>query len=377
MAVLVSRGQRPRWGTRLFVMGLLLVVASGLFGTLWLQVSRANSAELARIDTERQALPYLRALGGLTGELVQARTAATAGQTVPSVTAALVALSDVDAKVGADLSMTERTAELRAAVEKVRADGPTGQAARERYGDLIVQAGSLMQSVSAAAQLIADPRPEVRVLIDAVVIHTPTLVAAAGWVADVPPPAKPNASPSSDDVVQLALARHDLTTAYAGLTASVRLATETGASNGFVADATRQLDQLQLRLALLTTINQPTSTTANAASDVRQQTNLFITSALAEVESSLSQRVETLTQQQVIATVTVIAGIALTLVILWRMAVPGRAVSAEETGGDGADVASVSVRSPTVDARELLEMAELGHVGRGVRARPRDGADNA
>ena len=55
----MSRGQRPRWGTRLFVMGLLLVVASGLFGTLWLQVSRANSAELARIDTERQALPYL------------------------------------------------------------------------------------------------------------------------------------------------------------------------------------------------------------------------------------------------------------------------------------------------------------------------------
>ena len=49
--------------------------------------------------------------------------------------------------MGADLSMTERTAELRAAVEQVRADGPTGELP-ERYGDLIVQAGSLMQSVT-------------------------------------------------------------------------------------------------------------------------------------------------------------------------------------------------------------------------------------
>ena len=74
------------------------------------------------------------------------------------------------------------------------------------------------------------------------------------------------------------------------------------------------------------------------------------------------------------------AGVLLGAMLLWfSIPPPGHGDHPADgmVGSPTPDVASVSVQMPAVDARDLLAIEELVHVGRGVRARPRDEADDA
>jgi hypothetical protein len=70
------------------------------------------------------------------------------------------------------------------------------------------------------------------------------------------------------------------------------------------------------------------------------------------------------------------------VLLWWSIPARGRSRGDEIAGlrdeaAQPLDVASVSVQLPAVDARDLLAIEELVHIGRGVRARPKDEAGDA
>ena len=100
-----------------------------------------------------------------------------------------------------------------------------------------------------------------------------------------------------------------------------------------------------------------------------------------ELDRLLAGRQNGLRTQQLEVIAMAAAGVLLGVLLLWWSIPPkGRADAITDDRTEdvyAADVASVSVQLPAVNARDLLALEELVHVGRGVRARPRDEVDDA
>lgn len=181
----VRRGRRldgPLLRAAISVLVLLPVCV--LFVQLW----RGTAADIAFAEREREGVSYLTALNELTIALVDAQSAAVAGQPVngEAVNRALDSVAAVDERVGASLRAQQRWATLRAAVEALpdrRFDQPAEAFAayREATDLLLAQYDRIRES----SNLVRDPEGDAYHLQDGAAEELPEAIVAIGRFADL------------------------------------------------------------------------------------------------------------------------------------------------------------------------------------------------
>jgi hypothetical protein len=385
----VSRVRQPGRGVRVLVAAVLLVAMGGLFAALSAQLIAVHRADAQRMGGEREALPYVDAIGRLVTDLVEARSSAVRGQAEApaNLRVSMGAVADLQARFGAELLTEQRWTALQAAIDSVLTQRPTGADASDRYADLIGMTNGLLSAALAASQLDADPEQAGRSLVVAV-RELAALVVATGQAADVSVFAAAAADPdaATEERIDLAVALHDAASAYGGLSGALTSAVAAGSWPPFTSAVTEQLNLLHD--ALLPSVGQavlrpPTSADAATLDAVARQVRELVRSTtpavLDELGRQLTSREEAARNRMLLGIGTAAAGFVLGIVVLWWSAAPPAPApeGSDEALVSGPDVASVSVNLPAVDARELLALEELVHVGRGVRGRPPGGADNA
>jgi hypothetical protein len=373
---------------RVLVAAVLLVAMGGLFSALCAQVLAVHRADVQRTGGEREAVPYVDALSRLVTDLAEARSAAVRGQAEApaNLRVSMGAVSDLDGRLGETLGVGQRWTELRAAIEDVLAQSPTGAGASDAYADLIAMADDLLSAVLAAAELDADPDPASHSLVVAV-RELLALVVATGQAADVSAlAAAADPDDEAEERVELAVALHDAAAAYDELASVLTAAVAAGAWPPFTSAAAEQLNLLHDALqpavgpvALRPPTTADLATLDSAARLVRELARSTAPTVLDELGRQLDSREAQARDRMLLAVGTAAAGLVLGIVVLWWSAAPPAPASErdDEALDTGPDVASVSVNLPAMDARELLALEELVHVGRGVRGRPSGGADDA
>lgn len=384
----MTRRQQPSRGIRVLVATALLLATGGLFAALSAQLIGGHRADLQRAGSERDAVPYLRSVSTLVADLVEARSAAVRGQADPpaDLRVSIAAVSTEDGHLGETLSTAERWARLREAIDTVLAQRRTGVTAAAEYGDLITMTVGLFDAVSVASHLNADSEPAPRSLVVAA-RELLTLVAATGAAADattLAAVAEPDAG--TEERVDVAVALAEAASSYRTLVAVLTTSVDAGSPAPFTAAVAEQLTLLHdaLEPAVGPAALRPATSVASATIDAvsRQARELMRPTAeniLNELDGQLAHRQAELRGDLLRGIGTAAAGLVLCLVVLWWSAAPPAPAAEPDTEAlpEGSDVASVSVTLPSVDARELLALEELVHVGRGVRGRAPGGDDDA
>jgi hypothetical protein len=388
-----SLGVRTRRGPRIFVAVLLVLALGGLFGALAGQLRGAIDGDARFVAAERQGVAYLRPLTRLVAGLANAQSAAVRGQPIDpvEVDAAAAAVSDLDKRTGAELRTQQRWADLRTEVEKVLSERPTGRAAMARFSDVVGLATELARTVGDTSNLILDPELDSFYLMDTALLQMPTILTAPGRSADHTYLASAKDA-DHPDLIDAAVARQQVATATEAIGTGLRKAIDATTGGTLGPGLTEQLDAFRSAVdraaspAALRQVAGPADAGAlfAAAQQVRETALPLATAVLTELDNLLAAREGALRIQRTIALATTAAGVILGVILLW-WSVParGRGQGAETAadyrgeGGHPLDVASVSVQLPELDARDLLAFEELVHVGRGVRARPKDEADDA
>jgi hypothetical protein len=385
-----------RRAPRIFVAATLLCGIAALFGGLATQLRTAIESDATFVAAERVGVEYLRPLTRLVVELGRAQSAAVRGSAVDSVAldAAISGVAAVDLVRGGELRTQQRWTDLLAAIGTVVTEQPRGAAAVDRYGDLLGLAAELARRVGDTSKLILDPALDSYYLMDTVILQLPAAVAAAGRAADKAHLARSTGSSHDGQTISadVAIERHLVAATTAAIGTSVRKAMDETTRTAMVANLTEPLDvfraaadQLAPPVALKQSDEAPDAgALADAAARVRDAALPLAVAALAELDSLLATRQEGLDTQRISALAFAGAGVVAGVVLLWWSVPPrgrGRgdelAVAAAGDDMSPRDVASVSVQLPAVDARDLLAIEELMHVGRGVRVRPKDEAADA
>jgi hypothetical protein len=384
---------RQRRGPRILVAIVLLIAIGGLFGVLVTQLRSIHSAEAEFVTAERQGVAYLRPLTRLLSELAKAQTAAVRATAVDSVSlnGAVAGVAEADRAHGGLLRTERRWTDLRGEIEKTAADRPTGAAALARFTDLITLANDLARRVADTSNLILDPRLDTYYLMDTALLQLPVAVTSAGRAADVSYLVTRSGQDSGDEDarVDVAVARTQVATSTDAIGVGLRKAMDETSRNGMGPNLTEPLDAFQSavdQLAPPSALRQAeipsASSLATAAQRVREAALPLWGAVLGELDGALAARQESLSMQRTYGLTTAAAGVLLGVVLLW-WSVPARSrgrgddFAAARDEAQQMDVASVSVQLPAVDARDLLAIEELVHVGRGVRARPKDEAEDA
>lgn len=390
-----STDVRTRRGPRILVAVGLLFALGGLFGALAAQLRSAIEADAGFVAAERHGVAYLRPLIRLVAELTGAQSASVRGAAVDPVAlnAAIAAVSEVDRSSGAALRTEKRWAGLRGQIEKIMAERPAGRAALERYTDVVTLAIELGRIVGDTSNLILDPETDTYYLMDAALLQLPTVLAGAGRAADHAYLAAAKDGRAGDDGgrVDVAVARQQVAAANEAIGTGLRKAMDATTHGDLGSGLTEQLDIFRSavdQVASPAALRQADSgadagALFAAARRVRDAALPLAGAVLAGLDDLLADRETSLYEQRTYALATAAAGVVLGVVLLWwsvppRGRVPGDAAVAErDESAHPLDVASVSVQLPAVDARDLLAIEELVHVGRGVRPRPKDEAGDA
>ncbi len=386
---------RVRRGPRILVAILLLFAIGGLFGVLVTQLRSANANDADFVAAERHGVAYLRPLNRLLVELTRAQSAAVRGAAVDSVAlnAAVAGVAEADRAHGGVLRTERRWTDLRGEIAKAPTERPAGAAALARYTDLVTLANDLARRVGDTSNLILDPQLDSFYLMDTALLQLPDVLTAAGRAADHAYLATVEDGDSDERAaaqVEVAVARHRVATATDAIGAGLRKAMDETSRSAMGPNLTEPLDsfrsavdQLAPPAALRQADIPSASTLSTAAQRVREAALPLSGAVLGELDSLLAARQDALALQRTYGLMAAAAGVLLGVVLLW-WSVPARGRSrGEDIAGlrDEAvhplDVASVSVQMPAVDARDLLAIEELVHVGRGVRARPKDEAGDA
>ncbi|MDG4794248.1 hypothetical protein [Micromonospora sp. WMMD1082] len=179
--------RRPRAPGRL--LPLLLAIALLLpVAFLVIQAHRLIDADHDIAERERLGVEYLRALGPVTEALVDAQTAAVNGRPLPRGTLdqAVEQAATVDARIGGELSTSERWAGLRAKLEALPERSLTDpEAAFTVYGEVTDLLLALHGKVRETSGLIRDSGADLYFLQDGVGEEMPEAMVAAGRLADL------------------------------------------------------------------------------------------------------------------------------------------------------------------------------------------------
>jgi hypothetical protein len=188
--------------------------------------------------------------------------------------------------------------------------------------------------------------------------------------------------------VDVALARQQVAMATEYIGTGLRKAIDATAHERLAPGLTEQLDAFRAavdQLASPVALRQPDGPTnavafLAAAQRVREASLTLAGAVLDGLDALLARREAALNEQRLYALAMASAGVVIGIVLLWWSVPPRRVSDGDPATADRddhanpPDLASVSVQLP---AGELLEIEELVHVGRGVRARPKGGASDA
>jgi hypothetical protein len=377
------RRTRIRRGARLAVALLLLVAMAGVFAAMVVELQSRTRSDADAVATQRSGVALTRPLIPLTVHLSGAQAAVAQGNAVDRapLDAAVAAVADVDARQGAALGTSTRWSDLRAALP---AAGAVGPAAVQPYADATALAMQLIDMVGDRSGLFGTGDTVTVRLAEAALERLPSVLAAAGnvvaYASDV---TTAHVNEAAAARLDLAVARVMVATSAEALQRELQAAMESApapdvakALDVLLAAVQRLAPPAPLRAVVADTLT--TDAAARAAADIRAAATVLATACLDALDQHLAGRADDLAAQRARELGMATAGVFVCLVLLWWSA-PQR----ERAAADGPatlatpDVAEVSVQVPAVDARDLLAIEELMHVGRGVRARPRDEADDA
>jgi hypothetical protein len=389
------RSIHARRGPRIMVALGLLLALGGLFGALAVQTVSAVEADTRFVAAERQGVALLRPLTRLISELTAAQSASVRGKTVDAgaINGAAAAVSEVEASSGTALRTRQRWTDLNAAIKQVVADRPTGEAALGRFTDLITLATELARTVGDTSNLILDPEFDSYYLVDAALFQLPIVMTGAGRVADYAYLEAAQVGRAKDGTSRedMALARQQVAAATESVGSGLRKAIDATAHEKLASGLTEQLDAFRAaadQLASPVALRQPdgpaNAVALSAAAQRVQEASLTLEGAVLDgLDAVLARRDAALHKQRLYALATASAGVVIGIVLLWWSVPPRRVPDGDPAKTDRddranqPDVAPVSVQLPAVDARDLLDIEELVHVGRGVRARPKGEASDA
>ncbi|OKI58183.1 hypothetical protein [Micromonospora sp. CB01531] len=388
---MTARPARHRRGPRIAVAILLLVLIAGLFGAQAVQLRHSVRADAATVSLEQQGVRYLRPAVRLVAELANARSAAVRSETpeAAALTAAISAMADADAASGDALRSRQRWSQLRAQVERLRSQAPTGRAALQEYGEALALALDLCRTVLHTAHLATDGDPYRNYLAYTAASRLPVVLAGAGFMADRwYLDGRGSGAVRERATLAVSVTRSEVAEAATAIGAGPGAASDVSASVG--RDLFRPLDvfrDVAGQLAGPAVLEQEATpsdvaTVTTDARTVQEAGRALAGATFNELDRELVARRDDLAAAELRQLLLALAGVAGGLVLLW-WAVPARGRDLSDRPADtseppfAGDIASVAVALPEVDARDLLAIEELVHVGRGVRPRPRDEAGNA
>ncbi|MBX7264980.1 hypothetical protein KIF24_02185 [Micromonospora sp. Llam7] len=179
--------RRPRTPGRL----LPLLLATALLlpvAFLVVQAHRLIDTDRDVVERERLGVEYLRALGPVTDALVDAQSAAVTGRSLrrDTLDRAVERAATVDARIGSELSSSERWAGLRAKLEALPERSLADpEVAFTVYGEVTDLLLALHGRIRESSGLIRDSGPDSYFLQDGVGEEMPEAVVAAGRLTDL------------------------------------------------------------------------------------------------------------------------------------------------------------------------------------------------
>jgi hypothetical protein len=378
---------------------LIAGAAAAMLGVVLVTSWTGTAADRAFVEQERLGVRYLQPLCGLVEALSAAQSAAVRGAPLdaPTVQAALAQVDAVDRELGGRMQTSGRWGDLRSRITALLRSPGSGRTAYQDFSDVVALATSLQAQVTDVSSLILDPVLDTYYLMDVALLRLPSAMVSAGRAADLLSMAG-GQPPQGETGDALAVARHQVallsTQIAAGLSKSVKASVDPGLGVAL----TSQQDAFQAAVDAFVppSLVQQLSGAYNPAEVIRaagqvQSTGLALSSAvLGQLDRLLAGRQAVLVRRAQLIVAGVVGVLVAAVALLWLL-VPGRGgrppanevdveeLAAERAQADvGADVGADVEAEPVdiLDARELLRTEELIHVGRGVRARPRDQDDD-
>ncbi|GIJ21746.1 hypothetical protein [Micromonospora lutea] len=253
------RTRRPgRLLPLLLATALLLPVAF-----LVVQAHQLVDADRDIVARERLGVEYLRALGPVTDALVDAQSAAVTGRSLrrDTLDQAVERAAAVDARIGGELSTSERWAGLRAKLEALPERPLTDpEAAFTVYGEVTDLLLALHGKVRETSGLVRDPGADAYFLQDGVGEEMPEAVVAAGRLTDLA--VLMNRRPAAErlqSLVQLATLRGAALQPANDLANNLRSVVENTESADLGANVLNPFDAYQRAVETMALHSQPTN----------------------------------------------------------------------------------------------------------------------
>ncbi|MFY1633805.1 hypothetical protein ACN27F_11090 [Solwaraspora sp. WMMB335] len=230
---------------RSVIAALVILPVCVLFVQLW----RGTSTDIAFAEREREGVAYLDALNELTVAVVDAQSAAVAGQPVndEALARALDSVAQVDERHGASLRAQERWNTLRAAVEALPdRQFPDRTAAYVAYGEVTELLLAQYARVRESSNLIRDPEGDAYHLQDGAAEELPEAIVATARFADLAVllPARPTAERGLA-LVELIAAMNDVLSPADDLASNVQAAVESTDSRTMSSNLLAQVDRFR------------------------------------------------------------------------------------------------------------------------------------
>lgn len=384
----VRTGRRP--GARRIVPSIVIAAAAAaLLGIVLVASWNDTAADRSFVDQERQGVRYLQPLSGLVEALSAAQSAAVRGAPLdaPTVQADVAQVDALDRELGGRLQSSQRWADLRGRISKLLSSPARGRTAYQDFGNVVALASALQAQVTDVSNLILDPALDTYYLMDVALLRLPGAVISAGRAADLLVLAG-GLPPQGENGDAVAVARNQVALLATQVASGLSKSVKASADPGIGVALTGQQDAFQAAVDAFAppSVVQQLSAGFNPADVIRaagqvQSTGLALTSAtLGQLDRLLAVRQAGLARRAQLTVAGAVGVLVAAVALLWLL-VPGRLAS-READFDGEDVPAEPAGEPEaepmdiLDARDLLRTEELMHVGRGVRARPRDQEDD-
>jgi hypothetical protein len=381
---------------RLITIAALSLVVAVLFGWTARLSWVANTTEARHVDSERMGTAYLRPLNHLLSGMTAAQSAAVRGVTVDDVAVleSVDAVEAVDRTVGAALQSRKRWVDLRGQIDHVLASPTTGRGAYDAFTPVVGLCLDLIRQVGETSTLVLDPEVDSYFLIDAALRRLPEAMVYAGRAADLAALTTAGTSGAAD-TTEVAVARHRVAAAAADAATGLGRSVGSTARDSLGPAITSQLDAFRAAVdglvppIVLRGLAVPVDRgrLVTAAEDVRAAATALATVVLAELDALLVDRQGRLSSQRRAMAGAAVAAVVASLLLAWVLGSAGASARSRADQDDQDDevgervevspgeYADTLVPRDLIDAREL-DFEELVHVGRAVRSRWRERADD-
>lgn len=402
---------RRRWSPRtLGLIGLPVIVAV-LFSVALVQSWIASTKDLNSARAEQQGIAYLQPLTDILGKMVDAQSTTVEGGVADSsgLQQGISAVDAVEKKYGDALGSGQRWADLRGRINTLINQRPSGDSAYRAYTDVVQLVIDLINKIADSSNLVLDPVLDSSYLVDAAVLRLPEVTVFAGRAADLARLANSITNPAerAQAETRVGVARYQVARESEGLATGLRKAMDVTSSSSLGPAVTTQLDTFRTAVdefvppvTLLQDLDRvETVALTLKAGEVREAARNLNAAILTELDKLVEARAN---QFGVARTQTLGLGslaLLLSVLVLWVMAKGARRLEpATAPAGDRADSENAKDRlTEAVRARRSMQglqlvegdssaepnpgenqmPEELVRVGRGIRARRRERADDS